>query len=134
MPLIRWSRRLELGVYLFDAEHMQLLSLVNDLYDTIVNGINEDALFAVINGMNTFVEKHSAHEEEFFHISGYRDAAAHIAEHRKLIVDIERFRHAEARPSEIAFELNTFLIRWFTDHILGLDRDFCAHLRKIGIR
>lgn len=134
MPLIRWSRHLELGVYVFDTEHRQLLGLVNDLYEAVIAGINEAALLSIINGMSVFIERHSAHEEEFFHACDYRNASDHIAEHRKLAADIERFRHADASPPDTAFELNAFLIHWFSDHILGLDRDFCEHLRKIGIR
>lgn len=134
MPLISWNRTFELGVYIFDAEHMQLLSLVNDLYDAIVNGVSDEAIFAVINRLHAFVLRHGAHEEEFFHISGYAGAAAHLAEHRKLVEDLEKFRRSHNDARELAYDLNTFLLKWFSDHILGLDREFCSHLRRIGIR
>lgn len=134
MPLIRWSRKFELGVYIFDAEHMQLLSHVNDLYEAIIDGISENALYTVLNGIGSFVQRHSAHEEEFFHVSGYRNAPAHIAEHRRLADDLERIRHSRAGPNAVAYDVNAFLLTWFTDHILGLDREFCVHLRNLGIR
>jgi hemerythrin len=134
MPLIRWSRHLELGIYVFDAEHMQLLGLVNDLYDAIFDDINPAAVAAVVTGMGVFIARHSAHEEKFFHVCGYPDAEAHIAEHRRLSRDIARFRHRQGCAAELAYDLNTFLLGWFTDHILGRDRDYCEHLRKIGIR
>jgi hemerythrin len=134
MPLIGWNRTFELGVYVFDAEHMQLLALVNDLYEAIITGVNDEAIYAVIAGLHAFLVRHSAHEEAFFHISGYPGAEAHLAEHRKLLDELEHFRKSYSDARELAFDLNAFLLRWFSDHILGLDREFCLHLRRIGIR
>jgi len=34
----------------------------------------------------------------------------------------------------VAINLSAFLTKWFTEHTRGLDREFCVHLRKLGIR
>jgi hemerythrin len=134
MPLVRWNRSFELGVYVFDAEHMQVLALVNDLYDAILGGLSEGALNAVQSGMRNFIERHSAHEEEFFHVSGYRDAEAHIAEHRRLAHEIDEIRQSHADLAEATYDTNRLLLRWFFEHIMERDRAFCVHLRKLGVR
>lgn len=136
MPLVGWSDRYSIGVYLFDVEHMQFLALLNDLYDAIVCGLSEPAVNSVLNGAIAFAERHFAHEEEFFAVSGYPGAEAHCAEHRRLLEEIYSFRQLREAGDlrALTIDLNIFLVRWFTEHTMGQDREFGAHLRAIGVR
>jgi|WetSurMetagenome_2_1015567.scaffolds.fasta_scaffold498106_2 hemerythrin len=136
MPLVKWTNNFSVGIYVFDTEHMQLLSLVNDFYDAILAGIDERSVLAILNGLIKFTERHFAHEEEFFDVSGYPGAEAHRAEHRKLARELLTFRDVRLKQDihELAIDLNVFLIKWFTEHTIGMDREFCAELRKLGVR
>jgi hemerythrin len=136
MPLVGWNDRYSVGIYVFDVEHMQLLVLINDLYDAMVSGVSEAAILAILTGITAFAAHHFAHEEEFFHTTGYSDGEAHRAEHRRLLEEIALFKEwcADGDVRSIAVDLSAFLTTWFTEHTMGLDRTFCVHLRKIGIR
>lgn len=136
MPLVRWNNSFSVGIYVFDLEHMQLLALVNNLFDAMVSGLDEKKILSILNGVTDFAEGHFAHEEEFFQITGYAGGEAHRSEHRHLLNEIQWFKESaiDTDARTVAINLSGFLTMWFTEHTVGLDREFCGHLRKLGIR
>lgn len=135
MPLLHWNDEYVLGVYVYDNEHQQLMALVNTLYDAIVEGNSHAIVLSVLQKASLFAEKHFAHEEEFFEISGYANAAAHRREHAQLMAQLHAFSGIvdETQESVIDIKLSLFLASWFKDHTLNMDREFCAHLRDKGV-
>jgi hemerythrin len=136
MTLVKWNDSYSVGVYVFDVEHRHLLALINDLYDAMLVGISEKDIHAILAAITTFAEGHFAHEEEFFAVVHYTGGEAHRLEHKRLLGEIQVFKEwcANGEIRLIAIDLSAFLTHWFTDHTLGLDREFCSHLRKLGIR
>lgn len=121
---------------MFDAEHRQILGLVNDFYESVISGVTEKALLTVLNGLILSSANHFAHEEEFFDLCRYSGGDAHKAEHQKLLRELMEFREVRLKGDlrELAFDMNIVLVRWFTVHTVSLDREFCTELRKLGIR
>ncbi|GAA0533544.1 hemerythrin [Rhizomicrobium palustre] len=136
MPLVKWTSSLSVGVYVFDVEHMQLFTLVNDFYESILAGVDKQAIRVILNGLHAYAERHFAHEEEFFDVCRYKKAAEHRMEHARLLVELEAFRNEllDGDINSIIVNLSDFLVTWSTHHTLSHDREFCAELRKIGIR
>jgi hemerythrin len=136
MPIVSWNSRFSVGVYLFDSEHKQLLELVNDFYDAVLARMDAHEILTILDSLIRFAESHFAHEEEFFDACRYGGADLHKAEHRRLSQELQQLRGigvcGDIRP--LVYDLNAFLVRWFTVHTDGPDREFCSELRKLGIR
>jgi hemerythrin len=136
MTLVKWTENYSIGVYVFDVEHRQFLALINDLYDAMLSGISEKDILTILSGLTTFAEGHFAHEEEFFAVLHYAGGEAHRLDHQRFLVEIQMFKEwcGNRDVRSIAIDLSAFLTKWFTEHTLGLDREFCMQLRKLGIR
>lgn len=136
MPLLQWSDRYSIGVAIFDAEHMRLFAIANDLYDAILSGTSSDALNSILLGLADYSSRHFSHEEEFFRLSGYPQTQTHLQKHVWMREKIHQFEdHLTDTPQQLlALELARLLRDWIEDHILGDDMEYGRYLVSKGIR
>ncbi len=127
MPLLIWSDDYCIGIPELDAQHEQLLVILNRLYDSIsgerVSRIVSDA----IDELNSYTGTHFSAEEAYMQEIGYGHAESHIAEHdcfRTNVNDLARL--SENDRSKISNDLIEFLWEWLLNHILVVDRKLAA--------
>jgi hemerythrin len=135
MPFIAWSDRLSVGVEPVDADHKQLIAMINELYDGIVAGRSKEIVGGILDRLVEYTEFHFAREEEFFARTGYPDAAIHTREHNELRVWALKAQ-AQFRDGALAapsLEVMNYLKDWLFDHILGSDMSFGPHLNAKGV-
>lgn len=136
MPLLQWSERYSIGIAIFDAEHMRLFAMANELYEAVLNGTSADALNSILLGMADYSNRHFNHEEEYFRLSGYPMAEAHIQQHiwmRERVAEI-RHRIGETPHKLLALEVARLLKNWIDNHILTDDMEYGHYLMSKGIR
>jgi hemerythrin-like metal-binding protein len=134
-PFITWTEKMSVGVALLDDDHKKLIALLNDLHDGIAAGRGTERLGRVLDGLVGYVVAHFAHEEEFFAQTKYPAAAEHIQEHRaltKLVLDVQA-RYNKGHFETLSLDTLDFLKNWLHEHVLGLDKNYKAHLNANGV-
>jgi hemerythrin len=130
-----WNDRLSVGVEAVDQDHKKLVGIINQLYDAIVARRSKEILGGLLDELELYTKYHFDREEQFFHATGYGDAAEHIRQHndfRRRIIEIrERYKDG---TGGLTLEVMNFLKDWFFDHVLGSDAKYVAHLHAKGYR
>jgi hemerythrin len=133
--LVTWSDRYSVGIARIDAEHQKLIGLLNDLYSAMLEGRGRTVIDQVLHGMADYTQTHFANEERLMQLHRYPGYEAHKAEHENLTRQVKHLQEeARAGKPVISMEVMRFLQHWLTDHILGVDKQYSAHLRAAGVR
>ena len=136
MPLLEWNDKMSVGVREIDAEHKNLVSMLNNLYDGMQSGKAQEALAKVLDELISYTASHFAHEERLFAQTGYPAADGHIAEHRALTkqaLEVQS-KYKAGATAALSMEVLNFLRNWLVNHIQGSDRKYGPHLNAKGIK
>jgi hemerythrin-like metal-binding protein len=136
MPLMEWDESMSVGVATLDAEHQHLVSLINQLFDAMQQGVGRAKLGEIIDSLIVYTDTHFKHEEELFERTGYPDAEAHKREHenlRKQVLQMFRKYRFENSPI-LPLEALSFLKTWLINHTTGSDKRYKRHFTAHGIK
>ena len=135
MALLTWSDKYSVGVKAIDAQHANLVGILNDLHDAMMKGQAAEITAALLKKLVTYTREHFAAEEAMMTAAKYPALKEHIAKHRDLTKEVEayvgRFERGEAA---INTPLLNFLRDWLSNHILKEDKGYGPFLNKNGIR
>ena len=129
----KWSSDYCFNIKAIDDQHQELMNILNRLFVAVAKQEGEKAIVGTLDALIGYTETHFALEEELMQQANYADIEAHKLEHQKLAEQLNQLcsKHSlEEKP--IYFELTRFLKSWFREHILGVDRKYCAALQKSG--
>lgn len=133
LAFLNWSSSYSVGVANLDAEHRQFIDLLNQLYDSVINGTANNAkTAAILDQVYDFAVTHCAHEEELLIAAGYPDIGKTMQEHQYLRDTIETYRQKLTQHGSISMELANFLMEWVLQHILKEDKKCGAFLKAAG--
>ena len=123
MALMQWNEKMSVGVIELDADHKELIKVINQLganaEDEARRSATRQSLFALLR----YAEYHFAREEKVMAACQYPDIREHELEHRDFVKRINRLhRRFDEGPEEAAAivdeALLTFLQDWLKHHIL----------------
>lgn len=131
MSLITWNALLETGVQEIDAEHLQLVNLINRLYDTVTQQHGPDIVDEALQTVRDYTLFHFRNEEALMARAGYDGVEEHHQLHVDMVHTINDFiaRH-DVGEAGIAEALLDYLRDWLVRHILGSDRAVVAYLLR----
>ena len=123
---VPWKDFYSVGEESLDAQHRQVLSLINDLYDARNAGREYAELAAFLDRMVLYTMNHFKHEEQMMQACGYPDFDNHKAEHDRM-----RRRTAGLRTNVnlvTGSDLLSFLKDWWVNHIQSEDKCYVPYL------
>lgn len=122
MPLIPWDASLSVGYEPIDAEHMRLVTLINQLHDAMALGWGQQIVSYVLDMLVDYTQTHFATEERLMAFHDYPAAADHKQAHDDLTRQVLELRSqlASGQPV-VTVDVMEFLKAWLMDHILGTD-------------
>ncbi len=127
-----WTEDYRTGVPEMDAEHRELVRLVNETYAALVSGAAGERLDEILAELLRYAETHLAHEEALLHARRYPGFERHKAIHDRLKEQAAQLhaRWSAGGPGRtlVAAELLSFLQEWLDGHILHEDRKYGAYL------
>jgi hemerythrin len=123
MGWIKWDDMLELGLPAMDAEHRQLVDLVNQLAKAVLDPSEKETYDKLLDELFACTKEHFGTEERLMAAHGYPNATEHTSEHAKLIQDALAFRDKFAAGAEPSVSLLYFFDQWLSRHIVTWDRD-----------
>lgn len=130
-PMLAWSFTYETGHDGIDAQHRELLLILNRLDASTRSGNDGTNSRKVMKALIDFVIDHFSFEEELMHDHGYPLADEHHAEHLNLVetlasYDLQLKANAEVNPRQ----LTASLYNWLMHHILDSDKKLGEFLSK----
>jgi hemerythrin len=130
MPLIEWNNAFSVDIQKIDEQHKKFFSLVNLLYDSIMQSKSEEVVSSVLKELQQYVIFHFQSEESWMKLFHYPDMNAHLLEHQegaktinKLVLEYER------GIKTVDIELLKFLSEWLQHHILEVDRKYIPYFQ-----
>lgn len=131
MAMIKLEDNLKLGIPEIDSQHETMISLVNQLHETMLQGADKAALDGILAQLLEHTQAHFAYEEELMSRYNYPEYEAHKSEHNRLVqqlVDLmARYKKGDLLLSfAVAIELKG----WAVVHIEKLDIPLGAFLNS----
>lgn len=135
MVLMQWSDKMSVGVPELDADHKQLIRIINQLTADADSDERQTAVRQSLFGLLRYAEYHFAREEGVLAACRYPDLEEHKAEHRDFIVQISELnRRFDSDPEDSAALVNetllNFLQDWLNHHVLIADKAYRTHVER----
>ena len=134
MTIAHWSPNLSVGVEALDADHEELLDLLNALDGAVGQAAGHDAITRKLDELIARTEEHFRHEEQMMDRARYPQAEHHKLVHRALEEEIRAFRQDHIAGTDIGPEIAEFIKRWLISHIIESDKHLGGYLegRRTG--
>jgi hemerythrin-like metal-binding protein len=127
--LFPWKDAYNVGLGQVDAQHKQLVKLINDLHGAMQTGKAKEAIGSILDELIRYTERHFADEEAMLRARGYTKLAAHHAIHLDLTRQVMDLRDKfKTSKLTISLEVMQFLKTWLSSHILTHDLAYAKEL------
>jgi hemerythrin len=123
---IAWREYYTVGDPSLDAEHQQIIGIINELYDAMQKGLDQKTLTVMLDRLVGYTFAHFKSEEQTLQEHDYPDLAEHKALHdeiRQKTLDLRE--HASLVT---AHDLMRFLKEWWLGHIQNCDKKYAPYL------
>jgi hemerythrin len=135
MSLIVWGQNLEVGVAMIDAQHRELVAIVNRLSDAMAAGKGKAVVGVILMELITYTQKHFETEERLMREHAYVSAPSHQSEHRALVKRVSEFKAKfDSGAATLAISVLNFLCDWLKTHIQESDKKLGKYLVEQGVK
>jgi hemerythrin len=130
IPYVTWNDYYSVGDPLLDAQHKQIIGIINELYDAMQKGKDRVALKPIADRLLQYTLAHFTHEEQVMQEHEYPDRVQHTALHDKIR---QRTRDLQEHAHLVTgHDMLRFLKEWWVGHIQGLDKKYTPYLELAG--
>lgn len=135
MAFFEWKSDYSVGIKQLDEQHREIVTHLNNLYDTMKKGKGRDTLDNVLNGLVQYTKKHFSKEESLMRLYKFPGYDEHIQKHKKMAERVVQLKQ-KFDTGEISspVQITNFLKEWLSKHIMGTDRAYGAFLNERGVR
>jgi hemerythrin-like metal-binding protein len=112
-----------------DAEHQQLIGLMNALHATYEAHAPFAEQTAAFGALAAFVVKHFADEEAHMTAIGFPGLDSHKLIHKSLLQKVGELGARAEQTKQFPPELFAFLRQWLAAHIMGIDAKYAEHTK-----
>ncbi|MDR3572457.1 MAG: bacteriohemerythrin [Anaerolineaceae bacterium] len=134
MPFFSWDESYSVGIRQFDEHHKQLVSLVNQLYDAMLDGKGGQELHKTLDSLFEYTVFHFASEEKLLLQHGYPDYQKHFSQHSALKSKVIDYRSkVEKGQVGTSVQVANFLKEWLVNHIQVEDKKYRSFLQAKGV-
>ncbi len=134
LDYVVWNDEYSVGIAVLDEQHRQILNLINDLYNAKDYSQDGLAVWHLLSVLRDYTMTHFAEEEAMMKRCGYRDFDHHKIIHDQLRENTEQLCKAQRDVMrDLSFEVLNFLRKWWTQHILGMDRKYAPCVSSQGV-
>ena len=135
MAFMTWKETFALGNLLIDAQHRQLIDLVNELHAAMLQDSEPPVLHLILEKLLAHTHLHFNTEERIMQSADYPDFAAHKAQHDQLAEQVLGYVE-ELQSGRVTLTMRTcyFLEDWLERHILESDHDLGGFMERLQTR
>lgn len=129
MAYMVWTRELESGIPVIDAQHERIVDFINELHDACESGDIHETNH-VMEGLLNYTVTHFEFEESLQERAGYAYLKAHRRIHEIFMKRVAEIRSRANKGENVAPELLTLLNGWLISHIKSEDRDYVESVKQ----
>jgi len=124
--LMQWNDALSSGVHEIDAQHQQLIGLVNGLIQSFDKESDQSHnVTQIVQYLTDYVVFHFGAEEKHMATYGYPSMKAHVAQHEQFVRTFLRLKDRiiqEGTHAELSADTKQVVVDWLLNHIKYSDR------------
>lgn len=121
--MVTWSEDYAVSVQVFDQHHQKLFALVDNLYQGLRAGTNQETLKELFDDLIDYTGYHFGAEEKAFEHFQYPGCDGQKKQHAELVRRVLELRaDLENGKSMVAVEVMEMLRDWLVKHIKGCDK------------
>jgi len=129
MALMQWSEKMSVGVPELDADHKELIRIINQLAADTSDRSRRSAVRQSLFALLRYAEFHFAREEKVMAACGFLGIEEHKRAHRGFVARIRALSHKfdndpEGSAEIVNGDLLYFLHDWLNHHILIEDKAY----------
>ena len=126
MSLLQWSERLDVHDDGMNREHVELIRLMNVVYDANAGGNSKADIVTALDNMVLFVVKHFENEEAHMESIGFSGLKKHKYIHKDLLDRVGKYvqEFKESQSKVLPEDFFEFLKFWLVSHIEGIDTKY----------
>ncbi len=130
MAFLNWNDNLNIGIIQIDAQHKNLVGMLNQLYEAMSTGKGKEVI-----GKIGYTLTHFGTEEKLLQQHGYPELPQHKKEHEFFVKKVQEFNN-EVQKGNIIIVSNVanFLKEWLVKHIQGTDKKYAPFLKEKGVK
>jgi hemerythrin-like metal-binding protein len=131
MAYFEWADDLVIDKGPIDADHMQLVGLVNDLHTATSEGGGMEVVGKILEQLVQYTADHLHREEAYMASVNFQNLERHKVGHQKFIDQLRGLQQKyEAGSITVASQLSTVLRDWLSLHIRRSDKEILHFIRK----
>jgi hemerythrin len=121
---IEWTESMATGVASVDAQHKQLIDMLNALMEAMGQGRGKHEIAQILARLGDYTQKHFAHEEEC--MARYQCPAAAVnkqahAQFLKTFLSLRDRHSAHGADAMLVLDVQRELSEWLVKHVKGVD-------------
>jgi len=124
-----WKPFYSVGEASLDAQHQQIIGIVNDLLTAVEGGSQRAVVAAVLDRLLRYTITHFKHEERLMQKHGFPAFGLHKATHDRMRQWTTELRNNADQV--VAPDLLRFVKDWWVNHIQGQDKDYVPYLKVL---
>jgi hemerythrin len=129
----KWSASYSVNIKAIDSQHQELVNILNRLFVAVSRREGDKVVAEILDALTSYTRTHFALEERLMRQAKYADVDLHVAEHNKLVDQLESLRQKHLLDKKaIHFEILSFLKNWLKEHIQGVDMKYSNALQEGG--
>jgi methyl-accepting chemotaxis protein len=127
--LIPWQSNYSVGIKVMDAQHQQLVNMINRLHAALKRGEGSKATESILKDLIQYTKFHFDAEEELMAKANYPGLAAQKEAHKQLVAKaLDAQRRWTAGDMTVSQELLQQLLHWLPTHIVKMDKLYGPHI------
>ena len=135
MEKIIWDESFSVGVKRIDAQHKELIKMINKLIETPDIKVDSELISDLLSRMTDYADYHFKTEEEYMVEYNYPDYSIHKDQHVEFKKQALAFcLGTMAQQETIVTEIFFYLKNWLTTHVLGSDMEYKLFFNEKGLR
>lgn len=129
MSTLEWQDRYSVGVDEIDADHHEIIQIINKLDEVMSSGKARDGLPSIMARLTDYTRAHFHREDMLMVEYQYPAIERHREAHKEFIAEFGKIQAALVRGNyAISISLFSLLRNWLIDHIMVVDRDLGKHI------
>ena len=114
-------KRLSVHVPSMDAEHIELVSKMNNIYNEYMNNSSKEKVSPLLEDFVGFTIKHFSDEDAYMESIQYDGLEAHKNNHKHLLGRVQSYVSEFNASGKLTEDFFIFLTLWLTTHIQSID-------------
>ena len=130
MEKITWDESFSVGVRVLDAQHKQIVIIVNTLIEMNEAKVDSEIISDTLTKMTKYASDHFEREEQYMLEYGYPEYSIQKSNTRNLRKTVDFCMETMAHKVTVPTEIFSYLKLWWMNHILQEDMKYKSFLTK----